>query len=226
MLWSGAVRFQAYSNLSYLADFFSPACKAVFVAPSIGKRKMTEHIKALVQLIERGEGVLRNIILLDDKISEIDGTSTGVETYSQFLLRAQSIYMSEQGFKREERHVKATDILNLQFTSGMSSLGLDIAAVADREFQEPLERRKRPCFLICMQAFCFNSLGSVLTAVQKLDQQWTSQRRGDATHQQRRPALSAASLPLFWLGDGLPQLFLPWMHIRHGRRRIRSRESR
>ena len=64
-------------------------CKGVFIAAKIGKRDFTAHINALLQLIERRQGLLRNVVLLDGKSPNVDINTSGIETYSQFILRAQ-----------------------------------------------------------------------------------------------------------------------------------------
>lgn len=77
---------------------------------------MSHHIEALTQL--QTQGKLRMVVVFADSAQSHDG----IETYTQFLLRAQSIYMTESGIAREEQAVKSTDVLNLQFTSGTTGM--------------------------------------------------------------------------------------------------------
>lgn len=95
----------------------SPDCRAVFIASTIGKRDMKAHIEALARTLLQRNGRLKNVVVIGDNAPDEDG----FETYKEFLGRAQSIFVSEATFRRAQKAVKATDVLNLQFTSGITS---------------------------------------------------------------------------------------------------------
>jgi hypothetical protein len=55
--------------------------------------------------------------------------------------------MNDATLRRAERRVKASDVLNLQFTSGQ--LAIPAGREAANNEKEPLERQKQQCLLIC-----------------------------------------------------------------------------
>jgi len=90
----------------------------VFVSRRIGKRNLASHIEALSELAAKRSCRLRHIVLLGQE-QERGEEQPCVEAYPAFLRRARSIFGSEDQLRRAEAGVQATDILNLQFTSGM-----------------------------------------------------------------------------------------------------------
>lgn len=97
------------------------ACKLVFIAPEIGTRSLSNHIKVL-----RGEALkntvlpeLRRVVLLGN----VGAGNTGLDmqSYETFTSKGQSVSMDDSVLKRAESSVNPEDVLNLQFTSGMTS---------------------------------------------------------------------------------------------------------
>ncbi|KAK1059084.1 hypothetical protein LTR74_012876 [Friedmanniomyces endolithicus] len=88
------------------------ACETVFISKTIGKKDLRQHIEALGCM--QSQGLLKTIVVF----GEDSTVYHGVESHTRFLLRAQNTSVTEDGLEREERAVRATDVLNLQFTSG------------------------------------------------------------------------------------------------------------
>lgn len=96
--------------------FLRPACKVIFIASTIGSRKLDAHIETLATIPE-----LNRIVSLADSDAHVKNLVKGkVETqsYSTFVSSAHSVFLNDSFFRRAEKAVKPEDVLNLQFTSG------------------------------------------------------------------------------------------------------------
>lgn len=93
----------------------------MFIASDIGSRSLLGHIKAL-----RGDQSsnptlpeLRRLVKLGNAM-ESNNAGVEMQSYSTFTSGAQSVFMKDQMLLRAESSVSPEDVLNLQFTSGMT----------------------------------------------------------------------------------------------------------
>ena len=91
-------------------------CKVVFVSRSIGARDLSSHIEALTRLATERSCKLRLLIVLG---RQVENGVPDTESYEAFTRRAELLSGGVEQLRREEESVLASDMLNMQFTSGM-----------------------------------------------------------------------------------------------------------
>lgn len=83
----------------------------------IGSRKLHEHLIKASEYSREAECDLQRLFCFDDpRVPEI---SDMVETYQSFLQKAQGELIDKSSIQHIENNVVSSDILNLQFTSGL-----------------------------------------------------------------------------------------------------------
>jgi hypothetical protein len=103
------------------ADRFE-ACKLVFIASTIGSRDLSGHMKALIGIPSQPSMLpeLRRVVCLGN--GPLDQGGVEMQSYSTFTSNGHSVFMNDRVLKRAENGVIPEDVLNLQFTSGISAL--------------------------------------------------------------------------------------------------------
>lgn len=96
------------------------ACKLVFIASEIGSRSLSTHINVLRGNQSSNPDIpeLRRVVNLGDMGTDKSGVE--MQSYSMFTSGAQSVVMTDSTLRRAESLVEPEDVLNLQFTSGMT----------------------------------------------------------------------------------------------------------
>ncbi|KAK6214905.1 4-coumarate-CoA ligase [Colletotrichum tabaci] len=109
----------AYSPEELKNAVTSSDCRLLFIAPQIGPKVLSQHLQAVLD-VPPENSQLKQIVCLQ----KFDNPNQGVicESYNAFFNRGQSIFMNDSVLKRAARKVRATDVLNLQFTSGTTGL--------------------------------------------------------------------------------------------------------
>ncbi|CCF34428.1 4-coumarate-CoA ligase [Colletotrichum higginsianum] len=109
----------AYSPEELKNAVTSSDCRLLFIAPQIGPKVLSSHLQAVLD-VPPGNSRLKQIVCLQ----KFDNPNQGAicESYNAFFNRGQSIFMNDSVLKRAARKVRATDVLNLQFTSGTTGL--------------------------------------------------------------------------------------------------------
>ncbi|KAL4807216.1 hypothetical protein BDV18DRAFT_159434 [Aspergillus unguis] len=90
---------------------YRSSCKAVFMAPNIGKRSLREHVE---NLQDRGGKTPQLVELQQVILFRAEASST--DTYSNFLSKARTA--TDQALSQAQARLAPEDVLNLQFTSG------------------------------------------------------------------------------------------------------------
>jgi pilus assembly protein TadC len=82
---------------------------------------MSGHIKALRGDLSRNVVLpeLRRVVCIGNGVLEQGGVE--MQSYSTFTSNGHSVFMNDRALKRAENAVTPEDVLNLQFTSGMST---------------------------------------------------------------------------------------------------------
>jgi hypothetical protein len=127
------------------ADSFE-ACKLVFIASTIGSRDLSGHIKALVGSSSQKSMLpeLRRVVYLGNGALEQGGVE--MQSYSTFTSNGHSVFMNDRVLKRAENGVTPEDVLNLQFTSGISPYpSIERDEFINLFLQVPPVLPKRPC---------------------------------------------------------------------------------
>lgn len=92
-----------------------------FVANNIGAKSLSPHLDT-IQNNPKSLPELRRIVLLSQTQPESPSGALEVMLYSTFVSNGHSVFMHKRVLQRAEKRVKDTDVLNLQFTSGSSSI--------------------------------------------------------------------------------------------------------
>ncbi len=81
---------------------------------------MSGHIKALRGDSPRNDVLpeLRRVVCVGNGVHEQGGVE--MQSYSTFTSNGHSVFMNDRALRRAENAVTPEDVLNLQFTSGMS----------------------------------------------------------------------------------------------------------
>lgn len=115
----------AYQSVlcSSLADPGFADCKLLCVAQRLGQRTdLTEHLHK----ISSNPGLLRRLVLFTGSHRATSGPDA--LDYAEFIAQANDSGISELALSKEETRVRASDVVNLQFTSGGSqSINQDCA---------------------------------------------------------------------------------------------------
>lgn len=100
------------------------ACRLVFIASRIGTRDFSSHIKILRGNRPTNPALpeLRRVVCLGN--DAIRQTGVEMQSYNTFASNGNSVFMNDHVLKRAENNVTPDDVLNLQFTSGMSRQSL------------------------------------------------------------------------------------------------------
>ncbi|KAB8225984.1 hypothetical protein BDV33DRAFT_197803 [Aspergillus novoparasiticus] len=92
----------------------------VFISPAIGPRSLVKHVTVLCD--EQGPNLilheLRRVVLLAS--DTVGGEVVGVQQYTTFTSNAHSVSMNDSVLKQMEQWLSVDDVLNLQFTSGIT----------------------------------------------------------------------------------------------------------
>ncbi|KAL1966032.1 hypothetical protein VTN77DRAFT_4972 [Rasamsonia byssochlamydoides] len=107
-------------NTTYSPEEFKSAvsrssCRVIFVSPTIGSRSLAAHIDTLSSIPE-----LQRVVILGE--GETPGLAKETQTYSTFTNGGHSVFLNDAFLRRAEKQVQPSDVLNLQFTSGTTSL--------------------------------------------------------------------------------------------------------
>lgn len=91
------------------------------MATSIAYKSLLPHIDT-VQSNPETLPELKRIVLLSQSQLEDSLGAFEVMGYSTFVNNGHSVFVNNATLQRAEKRVKGTDVLNLQFTSGWSSI--------------------------------------------------------------------------------------------------------
>lgn len=105
------------------------ASKLLFIAPKIGEKDLSQHIKALSESAKEIPELGRVVILSNDAPPKQSGAE--LMTYSSFNQKAQA--SSDGALQSAEKGIKNSDVLSLQFTSGTT--GAPKAAMLTHRFE-------------------------------------------------------------------------------------------
>ncbi|KAL1877419.1 putative NRPS-like protein biosynthetic cluster [Diaporthe australafricana] len=103
---------------------FSPnELKAMIERTEVGSRSLAGHMRMVLNATQ-GELPIRRLISLADVLPPKEGLKC--ETYKDFMSSTQSILVSDHSLSRAERRVTPSDVVNLQFTSGVDQTSCNV----------------------------------------------------------------------------------------------------
>jgi hypothetical protein len=88
-------------------------CKILFMAASIGPKDLSDHMSLMCNSLTD----LRRLVLFSGDFQSRSGSE--VVQYNAFVFNGNSIFMNDARLRRAEVGVQASDVLNVQFTSGL-----------------------------------------------------------------------------------------------------------